>query len=394
MRTPAYLERLTDTRLVRLFADRWQWVRQVTVTSVAAALAWQVGDIFLPRNGVVAAIAATLTVQVSVHKSVREGFSQILGTSLGAGIGLLSEQLFGLGFITVVLTVGLASVGARALRLGAAAAINVAITALIVIGPGLPESTAWHRLGSIVIGTLIGISLSYFSHPKSPAGRTVDEIAKLATWSAELLGVMAHGVAEGFDRHQAAQWLARGRVLVARVPRVRAQALEARAYSRWFPLAERAEADDLYMRAVALDHAVEQVRNIARTLYDSAVEGKLPMSVSQQISEALSTASYALSASVVELRDEDELPLDPAITEDVRQAGVELAEQLLEERGNVDSEQFGHGIYIATTLGRMADSLDQSAPALHEVPDPGPPTEELVLKLPNAVKRRPRRWKR
>ncbi len=386
MQRPALLDRLVNSRLVRLFTDRWRWVRQVLVTSSAGALAWIVGDAILPRNGVTAAIAAILTVQVSVHKSVREGFSQILGTSIGAGIGLLSEAVFGLGFITVGITVGLASVGARALRLGSAAAINVVITALIVIGPGLPENTAWHRLLSIIIGTVIAIVLSYFSHPKSPAGRTIDEISQLAISAAELLGVMAHGVSDGFERQEAAQWLAKGRVLVARVPRVRAQATEARAYSRWFPLAVRAEADDLYMRAVALDHAVEQVRNIARTLYDSAVEGALPMSLNQQIADALSTASYAMSASVVELHDADDLPLDPAVTEDVRQAGVDLSEQLLEDRSQVDSEQFGHGMYIATTLGRMADSLDHSAPALREVPEPGPPTQELVLKLPNSVK--------
>ncbi len=394
MQRPAFLTRLADTRLVHLFTDRRQWVRQVVVTSVASAVAWQVGDFFLPRNGVVAAITAAITVQVSVQRSVREGVSQIIGTSIGAGIALLSEAAFGLGFVTVVLTVGLASVGARALRLGSAAAVNVAITALIVIGPGLPENTAWHRLGSIVIGAAIAIVLSYFSHAKSPAGRTVEELSQLATSSAELLAVMAHGVSEGFDRHEAAHWLAKGRLLVARVPRVRAQATEARAYSRWFPLAERAEADDLYIRAVALDHAVEQVRNIARTLYDSAVEGALPMSVNQQIADALSTASYALSASVVELHDDNDAPLDPAVTQDVRQAGAELAEQLLEERERVEPEQLGHGIYIATTLGRMADSLDQSAPALREVPEPGPPTQELVLKLPESVQRARRRRRR
>ncbi len=381
---------LTEHRLVRMFTVRAQWVRRVVVTSMAAALAWVVADSLLAGGGVTAAIAAVITIQVSLHKSLREGFAQILGTGIGAGVGVLASDLVGLGFITVMVTVALASVAARALGLGAAASINVVITALIVIGPGPTESTAAHRLIAIVAGSLVGIGLSYFSHAKTPAGRTVDEISELATAAAQLLADMATGVSDGVDRAEAATWLARGRALVARVPRVRAQAAEARDYSRWFPLAERSEAEDLYTRAVALDHAVEQVRSIARTLFDTTVDGAMSATLNARIADALATASYAMSASVVELRDEIDAPLDPAVTEDVRQAGAGITEQLIDEHHDVAPEQLEHGISIATHLSRMADSLDQSSPAIREVPDPGPPTEELVLRLPGQRRRRRR----
>lgn len=376
------LSRVAEHRLVRLFTDRRVWVQQVVVTAIAGAIAWQIGDALVPHGGVTAAIAAAITVQMSLHKSMREGFGQILGTAIGAGVALGSEHFFGLGAITVAITIGLGAVASRALRLGIAATVNVSVTALIVIGPGPSESTAWHRMVAIVIGALIAIGLSYFSHPKDPAGRTVDEISRMATDTAELLGVMSVGVGDGFDRAQAGRWLARARVLTTRVPRVRAQALEARDYSRWFPMAERAEADELYMRAFALDHAVDEVATIARTLFDAAVEGGLPAAINQQIADALASASYAMSATVVELHDEQDQPLDPGITEDVRHATAELAEQLLEDSDEVGHDQIMRGMSIASGLDRIADSLDQSAPAIHEVPEPGPPTEELVMKLP------------
>lgn len=380
------LQRLSGHRLVRLFADRRVWVQQVVVTSIAGALAWQVGDALVPHGGVTAAIAAAITVQMSLHKSMREGFGQILGTAIGAGVALASEQIFGLGAITVAITIGLGAVAARALRLGIAATVNVSVTALIVIGPGPSESTAWHRLVAIVVGALIAIFLSYFSHPKNPEGRTIDEIARLATETAELLATMSLGVEAGFDRAESGRWLARARVLTARVPRVRAQALEARDYARWFPLADKQIADDLYRRAFALDHAVDEVANIARTLFDSAVGAGIPAVVQQDMADALASASYAMSATVVELRDEDDLPLDPAVTEDVRQASADLAGHLLEDKADADPDQLVRGMSIASGLDRIADSLDQSAPAIHEVPEPGPPTAELVLKLP---KRKP-----
>jgi len=391
MPAPAAIRRLARSRAVRLFTDRRQWVRQVFITSVASALAWQVGDRFVTDGGLTAAIAAALTVQVSLHKSMREGLGQILGTTIGAGVALGCQSLFGFGAITVAITVGLSSVAARALRLGTGASINVAITALIVIGPGLAENTALHRLASIVIGTLIGMVLSFFSHPKNPAGRTIDEISRLATDTAELLGVMSLGVADGFDRAEAGQWLARARVLTTKVPRVRAQALEARDYARWFPTAEKAQADELYTRAFALDHAVDEVATIARTLFDAAVQGGLPTAVNQQIADALGSASYAMSATVVELQDELEVPMDPGVTEDVRQASAELTGQLLEDSDEVQQEQLARGMSIASGLDRIADSLDQSAPAIHEVPEPGPPTAELVLKLPGSRRKRRKR---
>ncbi len=382
------MERAANWPLVRPFLRRRQWVRQVVVTSIAGAIAWQVGDGLIPHGGVTAAIAAAITVQMSLHKSMREGFAQILGTALGAGVALGSERLFGLGAITVAITIGLGAVASRALRLGTAAAVNVSVTALIVIGPGPSESTAWHRFASIVVGALIAIALSWFSHPSNPEGRTVDEITQLATDAAELLGVMSIGVASGIDRERTGRWLARARVLTAKVPRVRAQALEARDYARWFPTADPAIAEDLYRRAFALDHAVAEVQTIARTLYDAAVQGGLPESINQEIAEALASASYAMSATVVELRDTDDMPLDPAITGDMRQATAELAEQVLEETDNVEPENIIRGMSIASNIDRIADSIEMSSPAIHEVPEPGPPTEELVLKLPKKRRRR------
>lgn len=385
------MHRLARSRVVRLFTDRRQWVRQVFVTSIAAALAWQVGDRAVTAGGLTAAIAAALTVQVSLHKSMREGFGQILGTTVGAGIATGCQALFGFGAITVAVTVGLSSVAARALRLGTGTSVNVAITALIVIGPGLAENTALHRLGSIIIGTLIGMVLSYFSHPKDPAGRTIDEIGRLAGATGDLLDVMSSGVADGFDRAQAGQWLARARVLTTKVPQVRAQALEARDYARWFPTAERAQADDLYTRAFALDHAVDEVATIARALFDAAVEGGLPPAINQRLADALASASVAMNAAVVDMQEEPTLPMDRTVADDVRHASAELAEQLLERSDSVEQEQIVRGMSIASGLDRIADSIDQSAAAIHEVPEPGPPTAELVLKLPGSRRRRRRR---
>ena len=208
-------------RFIKLFTDRAVWVRQITVTALAAGIAWLIGDSLITNGGLVAAIVASLSTRISVHKSIREGFGQILGTAIGAGIALSAVWAFDFGFITVAFTVFLCAVIARALHLGEVASINVPVTALIVIGPGLSENTAIHRTQSTLVGAAIAILFSYFSHPKTPAGRTIDQITKLGNKCAELLAKMAAGVAAGFTEKDAGNWLAQARLLVEEIPKVR-----------------------------------------------------------------------------------------------------------------------------------------------------------------------------
>lgn len=367
-------------RFIKLFTDRAVWVRQITVTATAAALAWVLGDLLIVNGGLVAAIVASLSTRISVHKSIREGFGQIVGTTIGAGIALTAVWLFDFGFVTVAITVFLCAVVARALHLGEVASINVPVTALIVIGPGLSENTAIHRTQSTLLGAAIAILFSYFSHPKTPAGRTIDQISRLGNKCALLLAKMSAGVSQGFTEKDAGNWLAQARLLVEEIPKVRAQALEAKSFARWFPTAEYDEAEELYARGVAVEHTVVQVRTIARTLFDTAVEGGITEGTRAQISQALATASNAISERVKDFATIDGDNVDTSFTDDVRQAGADLTEKLIEEASKADPEQLARNISIATNLERIADSLDQSSPALDRVATPDEPAEHKVIK--------------
>lgn len=367
-------------RIVKLFTDRVVWVRQIMVTAIAAAVAWLLGDLLILDGGLVAAIVASLSTRISVHKSIREGFGQIVGTSIGAGIALTAVWLFDFGFITVAITVVLCSAVARALHLGEVASINVPVTALIVIGPGLSENTAIHRTQSTLLGAAIAILFSYFSHPKTPAGRTIDQISRLGNKSAALLASMSSGVARGFTEKDAGNWLAQARLLVEEIPAVRAQALEAKSFARWFPTAEYDVAEELYAKGVAVEHTVVQVRTIARTLFDTAVQGGIADGTSAQIAQALATASAAILEKVKDFATIDGADSTTTITDEVRQAGADLTEQLIEEASKADPEQLARTISIATNLERIADSLDQSSPALDTVATPDEPAERKVIK--------------
>jgi uncharacterized membrane protein YgaE (UPF0421/DUF939 family) len=370
---------------IRLFTDRRTWVRQIFVAAAASATAWVIGDNLVFKGGLVAAIVCALSIRISLYKSVREGLGQIVGTAIGAGVALLTVYFFNFGVVAIGTTVLLCSVVARGLRLGEVASVNVPVTALIVIGPGISGSTAEHRLASTLIGAAVAIVFSYFSHANTPAGRTVNQIARVGKRSAALISEMAEGVAAGFNQKQAGNWLAKARLLAEEIPTLRSQAIEAKQYAKWSPLAGIDEADALYVQGVAVEHMVVQIRSMARTLFDSTLDENRKEIVDRQIAYALSATSYAITAKIELIQsDHSENEVDN-IAKDLRLAADNLTEELLAQAEKLPRSQFVRCISIVSQMKIIANSLDESSPALLSVKTPGEPTSMKVIGLSPVV---------
>ncbi len=355
-------------KLFKPFLDRKIWLRQITVAALAAATAWLVGDSLLHRGGLVAAIVCSLTIRISIHKSVREGFGQIVGTAIGAVVALITVNLFHFGFISIATTMLLCAVIARALHLDEVASINVPVTALIVMGPGVSENTAVSRLLSTLIGATIAIIFSYFSHPSTPAGRTIEQIRSIGRKSAKLLSDISNGLRLDYTQQEAGKWLARGRQLIEMIPSIRSQADEATGYAKWSPLAPLDEAQLLAIRATAIEHTVVQVRGIARALFDASIEGDLPEDIRREISTALQAASHAITSKIDSVNEKFQF-VDVTIADDLRIQAKTLSNSLLEHNEEISHEQMLRCMTIASNIKIISDSLDESSPALGEIED-------------------------
>ena len=374
------------TWFIALFTNRRTWVRQIIVAAIASATAWIVGDNLIINGGLVAAIVCALSIRISLYKSVREGLGQIVGTAIGAGVALLTVYFFNFGVIAIGTTVLFCSIVARGLRLGEVASVNVPVTALIVIGPGISGSTAQHRLLSTLIGAAVAIVFSYFSPSNTPAGRTVNQIARIGKRSAELISDMAEGVAAGFTQKQAGSWLAKARLLVEEIPTLRSQALEAKQYAKWSPLAGIDEADALYVQGVAVEHMVVQVRTMARTLFDSTLDEKRMDVVDRQIAYALSATSYAITAKIELIESDHSINEIDNIARDLRLAADNLTEELIAQAEKLPRSQFVRCISLVSQMKVIANSLDESSPALFSVKTPGEPISAKVIGLSPVIK--------
>ena len=364
-----------------LFSNRRSWVRQITVAAIASASAWIIGDNLVFEGGLVAAIVCALSIRISLYKSVREGLGQIVGTAIGAGVALLTVHYFSFGVIAIGLTVFLCSVVARGLRLGEVASVNVPVTALIVIGPGISGSTAEHRLVSTLIGAAVAIVFSYFSHASTPAGRTVNQISRLGKRSAELISEMAEGVAAGFTQKQSGAWLSKARLLVEEIPILRSQAIEAKRYARWSPLAEVDEAESLYIQGIAIEHMLVQIRSMARTLFDSTLDPARKDIVDRQVANALSATSSAITEKLELLESENRDSQIDNIARDLRLAADNLTEELIEKDDQLPRSQFVRCISLVSQMKIIANSLDESSPALYSVSTPGESSSAQVIAI-------------
>jgi len=352
---------------------RRYWIRQVLIAGFASAVAWHFGNLLINKGGLVAAISCALSIRISTYKSFREGLGQIVGTAIGASVALLAVSIFNFGNIAIFTTIVMSSVVARALHLGEVASVNVPVTALIVIGPGISENTALTRLGATFVGATIAVIFSFWAHPKTPTGRTLELIGSYTKRSAKLLSEMAEGVASTFDTTIAGRWLARGRNLVENIPNLRSQALEAKRSSRWLPNDDFATAEILYLRAVSTEHIIVQVRTISRTLFDLSIDGGVPERIRRELALALSTASYAVAdkAESVDLEE---------TANDLRASASVLRDSVIKQSNVIASEVVVKLLSIVSNLDVISDSLDESSPAITDVLTPDEPAENKILK--------------
>jgi uncharacterized membrane protein YgaE (UPF0421/DUF939 family) len=351
-------------RIKGAVATRGLWLRQIGVASLSGATAWLLGNQLGTNGGVVAAIVSTLTIRISLHRSLREGIGQILGTIVGAGVALISVSIFDFGFIAVALTIFFCAILSRALRLGTIASVNVPVVAMIIIGPGLSESTVLHRLEATFIGASVAIIFSYFSHPKTPIDRTYELLNKLGLQGASLLAEMSEGVASGYSQEDAAHWLARARALVRKLPELRLQIGDAKGYTRWIRKGQRDEAEKASIESLAIEHTLVQIRVIARTLFDASVDAGIADVARKETAVALSAASYALTAHIED--PEEIIGASQSPTEDLRQATDTLTQILVSNTAKLEKAQIVRGLSLVSNVEIIADSLDYASPALND----------------------------
>jgi uncharacterized membrane protein YgaE (UPF0421/DUF939 family) len=375
-------------RLARRCRDRIdpETARAVLVTGVAAGIAWAAAETLHLVGPVTAAISATLSVQMSSHASVREGAKRLVGTLAGIGVAVGVWGFFGASEWTIAVIAGCGLALGRLLRLGdSSATVPLTSLGILVGGTVVTETFVWQRVAATVLGIVVGVIVSPLVGGMTPLERARHRLAHLSTEIAALLDRLAAGVRDGYDREQAAQWLARSRELDEDVEDAVTAVDELSRQARWSLTTPVARVASLDQTLRALEHGVQQVNSVARSMFDAAATPGAA-GVPGQIGQVLATAS-------------DAFEVHAALVGDQRASAGhdtgnlhELLDGLREERRQtlrkVRTELDDTGVLvltgsIITDIDRMAGSLERSAPALTVgVREPGPAIPAVSEVLP------------
>ena len=368
---------------------RRESVQRVVVATSAVTCAWGIGSMLPGTDPIVAAILCVITLRISIQASVSEAFSQILGVAIGAGLALATIGITGHNLATVAATVAIASITARILRLGDDGWINIAVTALIVLGPGSAERTASERVWGTLVGVGVALVFAYWSHPSSPVVRTQILISEATSEIAVMLAEVASGVGTGYDTDTAAAWLERARSLNDKVLAIRPQAEESLRYARWSPLASREEAERVFARYVSVEHTMVQARNVVRTFYDASLQNlEFEPLVAQAMHEALFAASEAVEAKSSAVLQEVNEKNDAESLSTLREETIEAFSAVK----NAGDEGLIMGASVIATVERLADSLDINHPSISQVPThPTATTVDNLKSAMNASVNKPRK---
>jgi uncharacterized membrane protein YgaE (UPF0421/DUF939 family) len=166
---------------VRHVWARVGFLSQIAKTALAAGISWWLAELVFARGRpYFAPLAAILTMQVTVAKSVSLGGQRILGVVGGIVVSFLLAHWLGVSALSVGLVV-LVSMGLGALAgLGANAVTQSAVTALLVMALGTKASYAAARLMDTVLGAVVAVAVNALLVPPDGTPAALEAVSDLA----------------------------------------------------------------------------------------------------------------------------------------------------------------------------------------------------------------------
>ncbi|WP_167346464.1 FUSC family protein [Kitasatospora phosalacinea] len=260
---------------VRTARSHREGVVQTARVAVACALAWEAAVLLLGEDEqpVLAPLAALLTVQLTVFRTLAQGLRQLGGVMLGALAALGLLRLAGANFASIGLAVGVCLGLGKLLRLGPQAT-EVPVTVLLVLSTGAPYAPV--RIWDTLVGVASGVLVNLLAAPPTYVGHAAYQSAKVARRLADLARDTAAGLRDGWDEHTSDGWLRRVEAVARELDRARATAGQAEEGIRLNPRRLRQETDPavalgpLDEGLTCLGHICDQLGSVLRGLDDLA----------------------------------------------------------------------------------------------------------------------------
>jgi uncharacterized membrane protein YgaE (UPF0421/DUF939 family) len=253
---------------------------QALKSALAAGLAWVLGAYvpWGPAQPYLAPLSAILTIQATVAESLQGALQRVLGAAVGVGVAALASHVVGVSPLTVVLLVVVSQAVGSVLRLTLVGTSQVVISALLVLTVGQATENGWlygwGRIAETMVGASVGIVVNGLVAPPSYADAASRAWQALADELSEQLRRLAGGLRDGLPPEAARDALEQARSLGEHLEAARDALAQAERSLRFnaFARLQRRQVGRYREALDPLEHAVIQLRGIARSLADLLVE--------------------------------------------------------------------------------------------------------------------------
>lgn len=297
-------------------------LRRLVKSTVAGTLAWEVAALIHSPRPVLAPLGAILVVQVTVRASFSRSIQLTVAVTVGLGGALLLGHVLGLHWWSVGLTILAGLVVGELLRLGPFSS-QTAISALLALSLG--GTYGYARMIDTAIGAGIGVLVNALVAPPSYVQEASQALRRVGDDLSALLRDMADGLAAAPERGTMQRWLARGREISASLRAAEATVAQGEESLRFNHRAgaEMGRLERIGEARLAFEHAVTQVRGMARSLLDlhPDVTSAAVAPVLVSLSELLRAAAGQVAA-FARLQQRPDVPQDRENAERARRAAL------------------------------------------------------------------------
>jgi uncharacterized membrane protein YgaE (UPF0421/DUF939 family) len=345
--------------------SRYGLTLQIIKTAFAAASSWLVATSLLHSEyPYFAAVAAIITVQVTVADSVDKATARIIGIIGGVLLSMLLGHWFKIGAISIFFIILIGMAISKALRMNQQIISQVAISSLLVLAFGqTDQGYAYERIIETVLGSGIAVLINALIVPQNAVPEVEQSFITFSSLSAATLVRLTTLLDEGETRKT-------GRSEVDALIREEEKCRKAQELAeqslKYNPLLthKRARLSQLNEGISQLEKITIQIRGIRRSLVD--LQSNLPVPLEQtlvvDLKLALELTAKCVAAYGQTVIDASQQNLE-RLNEAIPQA-LAAQDRCLNNLHNVSSlatlRDMGS---ILTDLGRIA-SETQSQPAI------------------------------
>lgn len=145
-------------------------VRVTVLSTLSALVAYNVAVVFQEWvSPTIAGVLSLTAIKSTFHDTVQESIKQVVGTTVGALVGMFFISWFGFNSLTLAIIIVFAFILGWLLRLKAEGGLVIAAMVLLVNGPLLNDfQNIEQRIAGVLLGSLCALIASMFIIPANP----------------------------------------------------------------------------------------------------------------------------------------------------------------------------------------------------------------------------------